>query len=186
MSENWDHVWASIERDIVKLIAEDDAEAAINKVNEVISTNPPTDVACAALICRASAKDDLGDLPGALVDLQEGHRLSELGTYRRYTIELTIGGILSSMDEPEESISWYRTALQTVLAGKDLSGGSALRRFLELRGEDSLNSNEKALCAEVARTSWKTLRQAGEPDLTSLTNLAERLVAIGSRPVGGC
>jgi hypothetical protein len=100
---------------------------------------------CSALTWRAYAKEDLGDLSGALTDLLQAHGPSDAGSYTRYTLALTIGGLFAATGEPRDSIAWYRGALETVVVAKDLSGGSARRSFLELKGEEGLAPKDRAL-----------------------------------------
>jgi hypothetical protein len=178
-----DDDWDEVERRVVRLLVNGEFANALNELETFLATSPPPASARAALSYRAMTKEDIGNLPGAVEDLLRAHALSEPGTYNRYTLESSLGSLSAVIDRPDEAVSWLRAALHTVLECRDVSGGSALRMFLGLRREDSLSPIERALCTEVAYQSWKVLRQPGEPDLTNLTDAADLLVELGSRPL---
>jgi tetratricopeptide (TPR) repeat protein len=182
MDSERDQRWELLEMQVASLIGKGEYGTVVNVLNQFLATKPLAAEASEALALRAYAKEDLGEFSGALTDLLQAHRLSDVGTYRRYTLELTIGALFKTTGDPQSSLAWYRRALETVIVAKeDISGGSALRSFLELKGKDDVSSEERALCHSVARASWGALHQRGEPDLTNLQDLATTLIELGSR-----
>jgi gentisate 1,2-dioxygenase len=175
-------VWEEVERRVVQMLGKGDALAALKDLDTFLAKGPPSASACAALSYRAIAKEEIDDLPGALEDQQQAHALTEPGTYSRYTLELSLGSQLAMTGKHEQAFSWLRAALKTVLEGNGVSGGVALRRFLELSGgEAALKPEDRVLCVDVARRSWRVLRQSGEPDPTNLARSAEFLIECGAR-----
>ena len=81
-----------------------------------------------------------------------------------------------------EALSWYRSALHTCLDGEGISGGTALKQFLALSGQQGITSRDKELCARVVRRSWEVLALPGEPELTNVAAAIEAIRDGEARP----
>ena len=127
---------------------------------------------------RAHAKENLGDLSGAIEDLRRSYQLSEAGTYRRYTLELCLGALSAEAGDHDHARVYLLAALRTARDGENISGGAALRRFVEETG-GRIDGADRTLCEEVVRRSWSVLNQSGDPDFSDLADAAERLIALG-------
>ena len=88
--------------------------------------------------------------------------------YERYVHELSLGSLFESQNLNEEAHAWYRTALNTCLLDNGTSGGTALKRLLQLCPATDLPLDDIALCSRVIEHSWRVLRLAGMPDLSDL------------------
>lgn len=102
--------------------------------------------------------------------------------YYRYTLELSLGRLCKSLAEMEESIAWYRQAIQTSVLVKDTSGGSALSSYLGLRGEAHLTRGERKLCEQAVRRSWEVLGLPGEPEVKNLRSATRKIISGQSNP----
>src|SRR4030095_8912616 len=95
--------------------------------------------------------------------------------------ELSIATLCHACGRGDDTANWLCAALTTARDAEDISGGAALRRFLDLRPEGTLSAAERALCHDVISKSCSVLRHPGEPDLGDLRRAAERLVQLGSQ-----
>jgi hypothetical protein len=86
--------------------------SAMTMIEEYLSRNPPSDLRCDALSCKASLLEDQGDLGAARESLLAALPLTT-GGYQRYTIELSLGCLEEEVSMPEEAVKWYLKALET-------------------------------------------------------------------------
>lgn len=177
-----DDVWEKLERRVTTLLAQGEIVSALKALDDFLATGPSPASTSSALSYRAMAKEEAGNYLGAVEDELQAHALTRPLTYSRYTRELSLGCLSALCGNRQEAISWFRTAINTARDGEGISAGSALRKFLDLRGEATLDPSERTMCVEAIRHSWKVLRQSGEPDLTDLTQAANHLLELGSRP----
>jgi tetratricopeptide (TPR) repeat protein len=130
---------------------------------------------------RAVLREDLGDCQNAKEDFLLALSLSQMGSYPRYTLELTLGGLSERLGIPDEAVSWYIKALLTVAENEGISGGTALKSFLKIKGDSAITDQEQVLCNHVVEKSWKLLWLPGGPDLSNLKEAAETLLQAEGR-----
>jgi len=174
--------WDNVERRVAALKGKGDALAAMSELERFLATAPATSEVRFALALRAVVREDLGDYPGALEDALQAHRLTEPGTYGRYALELSLSSLAAIVGDPQQGAAWLHKALETARTGSQISGATALRKFLEWRGEPSLDSTEQTLCIDVIRQSWRVLGQLGDPDVGNLMAAAILLARLESEP----
>lgn len=153
---------------------------AIITMDNFLSIDIDPETRSEALSFRASLKEDIGDYTSAKEDLLQAIQLSPELSYSRYTIELGLGDVCERLGNYDEAIHWFKIALLTSINGEGISGGSALRSFVDKKGEGKLTEEDKTLCNRVAEKAWKLLEIQGEPDLSNLLKTAEILINVGS------
>ncbi len=178
--EKW-REWIEVQKRAVRAMVQPDLGAAIDEVDEYLRREPEGDLRGEALGFRASLREDNGDLEEARQDLLAALSLRPPASYQRYTLELALGNVAEKLGECEEAASCYSQALETVANDPTTSGGSALLRLLQLRGEHGLKPDERVLAGHVAQQSWQLLHLEGEVDLEDLTRTAELLVKAQGR-----
>jgi tetratricopeptide (TPR) repeat protein len=175
--------WIFVQRKVLRLEAAGRLEEAIEHLDSFLGSQPKFDLAGDALALHSSLREKQGEIELAKMDLQSAHSLFPEANYPRYAIELSLGALCVKQDHIEEAIEWYFRALET--ASKDLgtSGGAALGSLVELRDFASMNSDQQALCLQVARQAWDLFGLPGEPDMADMKTLAITLVEASTRPL---
>lgn len=177
--------WIEVQKRAARALAEADLVSAINEVEEYLRQEPGAELQGEALGFRALLREDGGALEEAKQDLLAAISLSQPASYQRYTLQLALGSVVEKLGEPDEAASYYSNALETVANDPSTSGGSAVLRLLQHRGDHGLKPEERALASRVIQQSWQFLRLEGEPDLEDLAQAAEALVkAQGQRLPG--
>lgn len=162
--------WTEVMRKVTSLMQKDDFRAALSEVETFLAQEDYPDIHSDALGMKASLKEELGDIQGAKQDLLVARSL--IGpSYGRYVHEISLGAIAQNQQQTDEALAWYRAALHTCIEGQGISGGTALKKLVGLQGEKDLSADDRALCTEAARKSWRVLNLSGQPDLANL-NLA--------------
>ena len=157
-------------RKIMALMRESDFRTAQAEVDSFLAKETSPEIRSEALSVRAYLKGEVGDLQAALEDLLNARSL--IGAdYARYVDEISIGVISEKLGRSGEAVYWYQVALRTCVDGEGISGGTALRRLLQLLPQEDLSPDDKALCDSAAQKSWQVLKLAGRPDLTDLTQV---------------
>jgi hypothetical protein len=133
-----------------------------------------------ALGLRAELRFDAGDFSGARGDLLLAHRLAS-PSYLRYVHELSLGSICRAERRPSEALKWYRSALQTCLNASEVSGGTALKNFIALVGDD-MGSDDIALCRAAVARSWAVLGVSGEAATHDFATAITRIKEGETRP----
>jgi hypothetical protein len=101
-------------------------------------------------------------------------------TYRRYSIQLSLGALFEKVDERSTASEWYIVAIRTALSVDGISAGSALQRFLAIK-RGNLTQNELTLCEEAVRHSWSALHLAAQPDVSDLAGSIQTLIESAGR-----
>lgn len=172
--------WEETERSVARSMREGDYATAQSELDSFLSQPHDPEARSSALGYRALFREESGNLEGAKRDLLEARAFSRPLSYPRIVNEESLAVVAEKQGLVEEALFWCRTALLTARDAQ-MPAGSALRRFLRLRGEGDLNSDERALCLAVAHQSWKKLQLPGEPNVTDLEQTAEELVKGESR-----
>jgi tetratricopeptide (TPR) repeat protein len=118
---------------------------------------------------------DAGRSAEALDLYREALSLSGADAYRKYSIELSLGGLCERTARVAEAREWYTAAIRTSLADDAISAGSALMRLVAL-ANGNLTDVERTLSEKAVRHYWQVLRLAGQPEASDLGQLAKRLV----------
>lgn len=161
---------------------QNDYEAALSVITDFLSQHLDSDQRSEALSFRANLKEQCGQYEEALTDLLTALSLTEAGSYEQYTLELGLGSVQEKLGMRDKALSWYRKALLTCAKGVGISGGTALRRFVELRGENDITPDEKDLCRKAIEKSWTLFHLQGEPDLSNLKAISEILIHSQGKP----
>ena len=169
-------------RKALALKLQKDYQAALSVMNDFLSQNMDSEQRSEALGFRADLKEEVGQYKEAAKDYLAALSLSQAESYAQYTIELSLGSISEKLGIRDEALSWYQKALLTCAKGVGIAGGAALKIFLELKGENRITEEEKALCNQVVEKSWALLRIPGEPDLSNLKAVSETLIHWAGKP----
>lgn len=159
-------------------------DGAISLMDSIISNQSALDsqLLCEAFSWRASFREDQGDLQNAEKDLREALSLSQDGSYSRYIIELELGTIAKKLKLVDKAIFWFKQALlSSTESREEIIGGTALKLFLNLKAQNSLNEQELSLCVRVIDHSWRLLNLSGKPDLSNLAKVADILIHAAGR-----
>jgi len=151
-------------------------DIALEVVNSFLRCRPSQSTRGEALCMRSSLWQSLGVLHRAKRDALAGCRLREPRSYGRYVMQYGLGHLSEKLGNPQEAIEWYRAALKTVAASRDISGGGVLEKWLALCPEKDLSPSDRTLSRKAARRSWKALHLSGEPRPKDLERLAQRLL----------
>lgn len=178
--EEW-ITWRTVQKEAVETWISGDIAGAIRLISQYLESSPPKDLRRQAIAFRGDLHEEQGDLDNAKIDLTYAHELSEGPDYERYTLEISLGSIANLQGDTTAADHWYIDALRTASESPATSGGTALRRLLELRKTRGLEGEERQLAVEVAQRSWLLLRIEGEPDLEDLEDTARKLVAAQNR-----
>lgn len=160
-TEEIEEMWVRIKNDVLHNMVELDPGTALDALNGFIDrSGVPAESRSDALGLRAELRLDAGDYSSARADLLLAHSLASAG-YLKYVHELSLGSVCRAEHNPSEALRWYRSALQTCLDAKGVSGGTALKNFGSLLGED-ISAEDLALCRAVIARSWDVLGLSGE------------------------
>ena len=159
--------WIEVMRKVASFTQNGEFTTALSEIEAFLSRETRAELRSEALSLRADLKEQLGDLEAAKEDLLTARSLVGR-SYMRYVQELSLGRLYRMQQRLNEAVSWYRVALHTCIEGEGISGGTALKEFLTLRGQEALTVEDQALTAQVAERSWRVLGLPGQPDLTSL------------------
>jgi hypothetical protein len=159
-----DAAWAlwyeALREKVLPMAREGDYGSALRELDAFLSPEKPYAIRSDALGFKAQFRERLGDLKGAEEDLLTARALCG-PSYGRYVHELGLGDICAKRGRPNDAAAWYQAALGTCLEAEGVSGGTALRKLLALRPEQTLTPSERTLCAKVVERSWGVL---GLPD----------------------
>jgi hypothetical protein len=171
VSEAWQDVMILV----AQHIANKTFEAALELVDAFSRREMDVELRASVLGMRADLKEEITDFEGAKNDLLEIISLLR-PSFARYVNETCLAELYLKTGLVDDAFALYRTALRTCLEA-NVSGGAALRKFLELRGQSSLSDADRELCIEVASRSWKILKLPGEPDTSDLAKIAMTIVS---------
>jgi len=161
--------WFEIMRQVVSLLHGGDLGKALSRLDGFLSQTADPELRSDALGMRAEVNRRLGSIERAIDDLLVARSLTG-PDYRRYVHELSLGALFESQNLQEQATSWYRAALNTCLLDKGTSGGTALKRLLDLSPPTSLSPDDIDLCRKVVEHSWRVLRLPGDPGLLDLAS----------------
>jgi hypothetical protein len=174
--------WNAIQRRVLRLALKKEFAHAIDEINCYLA-RAPAELRCDAIAFRGLVKEKKRDLPGARLDFAEAQSLSLPGSYKRYTIELTLGRLSKEMQDDQQAIEWYYRAIETAIADPTTSGDAALEAFLSLRPASSWIAREREACEIAVRQAWKLFFLSGEPDLQKLQATLAILREAAGRPL---
>lgn len=175
--------WIRIQAHALRFMTTGRTSAAHAAVSSFLGFQPATDLRADALAFRAVISERLGEMEAAKFDLQSAQSLGPPSSYRRYTIELSLGDLCEKTGNPDEAFSWYLNALETAAEDPTTSGGSALASLLAMKQTSSLNPSQRELCLKIVRQAWSLFQLPNEPDLMDLPETAKILVEASSRPL---
>jgi hypothetical protein len=159
--------WTEVMRRAWSLFKDGELAEAVSHIDAFLSLEVDPELRSHALAFRAHIEERLGNTMEAKDDLLAARSLTG-PNYERYVHELSLGSLFESQNLNEEAHAWYRTALNTCLLDNGTSGGTALKRLLQLCPATDLPLDDIALCSRVIEHSWRVLRLAGMPDLSDL------------------
>ena len=180
MDSSW-FTWFEIEHRMVTAWRQGNYAAAMAEIDAVLSYPFHPEICSGALAYRAVIKAEMGKPIDAKEGYLRAHSLSRPLGHPRFGHEMGLGYLCERQGSVEEALFWFRTALLTARDARRMSAGSALRRFLRLRGESNLTVEERTLCLTVARQSWEFLQLPGDPDTTNLEKAAGAIIEGESR-----
>lgn len=166
--------WMRVMREASLHLRQGSTRYALQVIESFVSTAMTPDVRSDVLGLRAQLKADLGEFTSAKGDLLQARNLVGPG-YARYVHEVSLGAVCGRLNRANDSLEWYRQALQTCLQSPEVSCGTALKAFLTLTGDNRLDSKDRNLCERAALSSWRLLRLQGDPDLVDLREVANRI-----------
>jgi hypothetical protein len=179
--EEIDETWVRIKNDLLQNIIDLDPATALIALNSFIDrSGGAAESRSDALGLRAELRIDAGDYSSARADLLLAHSLASPG-YLKYVHELSLGSVCRAEHNSSEAVKWYRSALQTSLDAKGVSGGTALKNFVSLLGED-MTAEDLALCRAVIARSWGVLGLAGEAPTDDLAAAITRIKEGETKP----
>lgn len=179
------HRWLVTQRRIVSLLKNRDYSRALLAVNLFLRSRPARNEQGEALGMRSSLWESLGEPRKAHWDMAVACRLSSPASFSRYARQVALGAISQNLGATDEAIQWYRKALRTALAAGDVSCGTALRRYLALRREESLTTLEKRLCHRAVYQSNRVLNLKKGSGQRVLTKAVSQIYREECRPVEG-
>lgn len=175
--------WIEVQKDAVKHWFRGDFESAMKIIAEYVVEPISTQTRSEALAFQGMILHDKGDFEAARKYYLEAHSLADSANFHRYTMENALGSICSLLHQKEESLFWHIRAMQTAILDPTTSGASALKGFLDLKGEQPLTDDEEALCNNVVWQAWALFRLPGEPDLSDRRGVIEILNEASGRPL---
>jgi hypothetical protein len=176
--------WTEVFRRAWSLVKDGKLAEAISHIDAFLSLEVDPESRSQALGFRAHIEERLGNAEKAKNDLLAARSLTG-PNYDRYVHELCLGSLFESQNLNEEARSWYRTALNTSLLDNGTSGGTVLKRLLQLCPVANLPPDDIVLCRRVIEHSWRVLRLTGMPDLSDLEAAASIILHAEGRPVQG-
>jgi tetratricopeptide (TPR) repeat protein len=166
--------WHDLQKQVVKLMITGKTHETTMLIDAFVTGSSVPSIRAAALGFRADLKAKAGELPGALTDYEAAVSMTSAPGYARYSLEVAIGGVHQRLGESPRSLEWYRRALETALFETDRTGATALLGMAAL--DEDLEAADQTLCERVARKAWAGAGLAGEPDLTSLADVANAII----------
>jgi hypothetical protein len=176
--------WTEVFRRVWSLVKGGELAEAVSHIDAFLSREVDPESRSRALGFRAHIEERLGNAEEAKNDLLAARSLTG-PNYDRYVHELCLGDLFERQNLNEEARSWYRTALNTCLLDNGTSGGTALKRLLQLCPAANLPPEDIVLCRRVIEHSWRVLRVIGMPDLSDLESAASIILHAESTPVQG-
>lgn len=167
-------------REVLSLERSNKFDEAILLLTNLLPKIADPGLASETIAYRANIYERLGNYESAKKDLLYAISLIKGNNFSKYVLEIEIGSIYEKERNKKEALSWYQKALSTCIKAGDTSGDSAVRRFVRLKGESNLTKEERDLCEEAVRVSWKVLNLSGEPDLNDLIIIADYLTRVAS------
>ncbi len=147
--------WHRISLEIARYISKGNLREALAAVEKFQPSVHDPELLGRVLSEKAGLMYDLGQFSDAERAWRLAHR-STRANFTRYVQELSIAELCLASDRHEEASSWYRSALTTSLEA-NISGGTALVKFLLLQPETELSEADLQLCRSVASRSSKLL-----------------------------
>jgi tetratricopeptide (TPR) repeat protein len=166
--------WHDLQKQAVKLMITGTPHQAIRLIDAFVADSPAPTILAAALGFRADLKAEAGELAEALTDYEAAVSIIPAPGYARYSLEVAIGGVHRRLGESPQALAWYRRALETAVHETDRTGATALLGIAEL--DDDLEAADQTLCERVARKAWASAGLAGEPNLSSLADVANAII----------
>jgi hypothetical protein len=180
-TEEVQKMWLRIKNEVLRNVVDHDAGTALAALNRFIDqSGVPDESKSDALGLRSELRFDAGDYSGARADLLLAHSLASVG-YLKYVHELSLGSVCRAQRNPSEALKWYRSALQTCLEANGVSGGTALKSFVTLVGDD-ISTEDMALCRAAVARSWAVLGLSGEAATYDLASAITRIKEGETRP----
>lgn len=184
----WANWYEFLQKHVVTLMSIGDYHGALSQLDDYLAIERLPEVRSDAVAFRANVRKEMGDSEAAKMDYLEARSLVP-PSYTRYVDELCLGQICRDQGNIDEAANWYRKALDTCLRAKDVSGGTALQKFLEIYRVGSLTAGDRELCLKVVDLSWQVLGLPARPDHENL-NRAVSVIKSGEanpprRPVEG-
>jgi len=173
--------WLNLQRNVVSAWQRRDYEQSLSEIESFLSRRLSMGMKSEVIAYRSHTKELMGLLEDSKKDLLRAHSLSKKSSYGRYTLELSLGGLCEKLEEIREATQWYRTALETSVAGRSYSGGAALRSYMRLVGAN-FSEADRVLARRVVRRSWKNLGLRESPELDDLSKAGEILKEAERRP----
>jgi hypothetical protein len=168
--------WVVIQRRVLRLMSKKDFAAALNELEVFMSKSFSPELRSEVFAFRGRVRERMGEISSAKDDFLFAHSLVPRGTYRRYTIELTLGRLSELMHGVQDASFWYLQAVETAAEDLGTSGASAVEAFLGVKGVCSWTPAEKESCEKVLRQAWELFCLPGEPNFD---NLQETLAVLG-------
>jgi len=173
-STDW-NTWDAVMLSMIPFLNNKDFGSALNSVEDFMQRQLEDEVKSSALGMRAYLKENLGDVEGAKGDLMEAISLAPL-SFGKHVNEVCLAELHKKQGNNGQAEHWYRQALITCAESTNrVSGGHVISKFLELRGQ-SLNDEDRKLCAVVAERSWRVWNPADQPDLANLDLVAATIM----------
>lgn len=175
--------WFEVMRKLASLMSKGDFSSALDEIETVLAGDATLEVRSDALGFRAHIKEQTGDLEAAMEDLLAARSLVGPG-YARYVHELSLGHLcLKKSKGTDDSLFWYRSALQTSIEGEHVSCGSALNGLLALQFQAELSAEDFELCRRAAEHSWQILGLIGQPDFSDFPRVMSMIRNVESKPL---
>lgn len=172
--------WSRAERRIVAAWTSGNVAEALREI-DVTLAQATDEVRARALVYRGSIQEGQEDLAAARNAFVEAVGLCTLGSYSRYTAELSVGHVCERSAEKEEAVQWYRAALVTSAhAVEPFSGATAVKALLAL--EPTLTPRDFDVVRLVTLKAWQLAGLPGEPDLDDLAGTTGMLIRWASTP----
>lgn len=179
--------WASwyefLQKHVVTLMNNGDYDRALSQLDDYLAVERLPEVRSDAIAFRANLRKEMGDLEAAKTGYLEARSLVP-PSYTRYVDELCLGQICEDLGNKDEAANWYRTSLDTCLRARDVSGGTALQKFLEINPPNNLTSGDRELCIKVIEQSWLVLGLPGRPNYRNLKDMISAIKNGEANPPG--
>jgi hypothetical protein len=172
--------WKQLEPQIVRAWTSGKVRNALRLIQRALDGGDDQ-IRARALVYRGSITEGREDWAAAKDDFIQAAGLFPVGSYTRYTAELSVGLAFENLRQQAGSIEWYRAALLTCAQAEEpFSGAAALSALLSI--EPALSPSDAELARTVTVKSWKVLKLNGEPDLNDLAAATEILRQRASDP----